>query len=91
MRKQTYWHTPHPLDMTEENDAARISEDYVWSSSEKSKARATSLFIIQSIVARHGGTVDIDLATDTLNINVPPEEQLACAKEINGQVGSMCR
>jgi hypothetical protein len=91
MRKQTYWYTPHPLDLIEENDAAGISEDYVWSSSEKSEARATSLFIIESIVARHRGTVDIDLATYTLNINVPPEEQLACAKEIEEQVGSMCQ
>lgn len=51
---------------------------------EKAQARATSLFVIKSIVARHGGTVDIDLATYTINITVPQGEQEACEGEIIG-------
>ena len=91
MREHYYWHAPDTSGLSWEDDAARMAEDYVLSSSEKSKARATSLFIIQSIVARHGGTVEIDLATYTLNIDLPPEEQVACAREIEEQVGYMCR
>ena len=65
-------------------------EHYVWSTSEKSKLRALSLYIIRSIVERRGGSVDIDLATDTININLPDEEKVACAREIEEQVGTMC-
>jgi hypothetical protein len=65
-------------------------EQYVWSTSEKSKLRALSLYIIQSIVERHGGSIDIDLATDTINIDLPDEEKVACVQEIAEQVGTMC-
>jgi len=71
-------------------DAAHRPEDYVWSTSEEAKLRSFSLWIIQSIVERHGGTVDIDLATDTLSIDVPAEKQADCAMEIEEQVGHMC-
>ena len=72
------------------NDAGHRTEDYVWSTSEQARLRSFSLWIIRSIVERHGGTVDIDLATDTVNIDVPDEEQAACALELERQVGSMC-
>ncbi len=63
---------------------------YVWSTSEKSKLRTLSLYIIRSIVERHGGSIDIDLATDTINIDLPDEEKITCAQEIEEQVGTMC-
>ena len=63
---------------------------YVWSTSEKSKLRTLSLYIIQSIVERHGGSIEIDLATDTINVELPEEEKVACAQEIEEQVGTMC-
>jgi hypothetical protein len=66
-------------------------EDYVWSTSEKARLRALSLYIIRSIVEQHKGTIEIDLATDTINIGVPEENRLACAQEIAGKVGSTCR
>ena len=64
--------------------------NYVWSTSEEARMKAFSLYIIQSIVEKHGGTVEVDLATDTINIDVPEKEQVACAQEIEEQVGSMC-
>ena len=67
-----------------------VAEDYVWATSEKSKLRALSLFLIRSIVERHGGTIVVDLATDTINIDVPPQEKTACAQEIEEQLGAMC-
>ncbi|NVM22680.1 MAG: hypothetical protein HWN68_12985 [Desulfobacterales bacterium] len=73
------------------SDTSGPTEDYVWATSEEARLRALSLYLIRSIVERHGGTVDIDLATDTININVPEEEQVACAQEIEEQVGAMCR
>ena len=41
------------------------------------------------MVEKHGGTIDIDLATDTINIDVPEHEKDACAQGIEEQVGAM--
>jgi hypothetical protein len=71
-------------------DETRIGEDYVWATNEEARQRALSLYLIRSIVERHGGTIDIDLATETVNINVPENEQMACAQKIEEEVGSMC-
>ena len=65
-------------------------EYYIWSTSEKSKLRALSLYIIRSIVERHRGSIEIDLATDIINIDLPDEEKVACAQEMEEQVGTMC-
>lgn len=65
-------------------------QNYVWGTSEEARLKAFSLYVIQSIVEKHGGTVEVDLATDTININVPEEQQAHCAQEIEEQVGSMC-
>ena len=48
-------------------DETRIGEDYVWATNEEARQRALSLYLIRSIVERHGGAIDIDLATDTIN------------------------
>ena len=63
---------------------------YIRATSEESRLRALSLYLIRAIVERHGGTVDVDLATYTININVPPKEQHSCALEIDEQVGKLC-
>ena len=65
-------------------------EYYVWSTSEKSKLRALSLYIIRSIVEKHRGSTEIDLATNTINIELPDKEKVACAREIEEQVGTLC-
>ena len=62
----------------------------IWSEGEKAGLRAFSLFLIRSIVQRHGGSIEIDLATDTITIDVPDEEMVACAQEIEAQVNTMC-
>jgi hypothetical protein len=41
-------------------------------------------------VEKHGGTIVVDLGTDTINIDVPEQEKAACAQEIEEQVGKMC-
>lgn len=68
----------------------RVAEEYVWATSEKAKLRALSLYLIRSIVEKHGGTIVVDLGTDTINIDVPEKEKNACAQEIEEQVGKMC-
>jgi hypothetical protein len=35
------------------------------------------------ITAKHGGTIDIDFATRTVNFNVPAENEEACAMELS--------
>ncbi len=87
MRRKVHRETADTLGLTHDN---HMAEDYVWATSEKSKLRALSLFLIRSIVERHGGTIVVDLATDTINIDVPPQEKTACAQEIEEQLGAMC-
>jgi hypothetical protein len=73
--------TPHQQDQ---------SNGYSLSESEKAQLRATSLYLIRSIVERHGGTAEIDLGTNTINIDVPDAEETLCAQEIEEQVARMC-
>ncbi len=87
MRSENYWEKSKVFSPAD-NDLA--PEDYVWSTSEEARLRALSLYIIRSIVESHGGTVEVDLASDTINIDVPEKEQVACSREIEEQVGSMC-
>ncbi len=79
MKQESYWNTSDPLKYF---NGKCPPEHFVWSTSEQARLRGLSLFLIRSIVERHGGTIHIDLATDTINIDVPDEEQLACAQEI---------
>ena len=87
MKQESY---SNASDQVSRDDEQVQPEHYVWSTSEKSRLRALSLYIIQSIVERHRGSMEIDLATDTINIDLPNEEKVACAKEIEEQVGTMC-
>jgi dihydroxyacid dehydratase/phosphogluconate dehydratase len=38
-------------------------------------------------VEKHGGTIEMDLATGTLNIDVSEKELVTCAQEIEKQGG----
>ena len=87
MRHETYWNTSDALTRA---DHKHLAGGYVRATSEQAKLRALSLYLIRSIVERHGGTIEIDLATDTININVPEKEEASCAQEIEKQVGAMC-
>jgi hypothetical protein len=87
MTHRTPWNTSHTASPAGDQGMAA---DYVWATSQKSKLRALSLYLIRSIVEKHGGTIKIDLATDTINIDVPDQEKDACAQEIEEQVGAMC-
>ena len=87
MKHENYSNASDQPSRDNEKDEA---EYYIWSTSEKSKLRALSLYIIQSIVERHRGSIEIDLATDTINIDLPDEEKVACVQEIQEQVGTMC-
>jgi len=72
------------------NGTTDSPDAYVWSTSEQARLRATSLYLIRSIVEKYGGTVDIDLSSDTLSIDVPEGKKVDCAREIDEQVGAMC-
>jgi hypothetical protein len=57
--------------------------------SEKSRIRTLSVHIMRSIAERHGGTVEKDVFTDTIDIWVPESERAVCAQEIQEHVGAM--
>lgn len=58
---------------------------------EKEQMRTNSLFAIDQIVSRFGGSVKIDLETNSLIIDVPPGKELACAREIDSVIDPMCK
>jgi hypothetical protein len=55
---------------------------------QKAQLYATAFYLIRSIVEKHGGTVEMDLATDAIKICVPQKEGVACAKKIEEQLGA---
>lgn len=57
--------------------------------SEKSRIRTLSVHIMRSIAERHGGTIEQDVFTDTIDIWVPQSERAVCAQEIHEHVGAM--
>jgi len=87
MKHEGCWET---WDTSPRAEGQHAGGDYVWATSEKTRFRTLSLYLIRSIVEKHGGTVNIDLATDTIDIDVPEKEKHACAQEIEEQVGAMC-
>ena len=80
MRQESYCNVPHTLGQ---------ADDYVWATNEQAKQRAMSLYHIRSIVEKHGGTLEIDVATDAINIAVPENERVACAQEIEEHMGAI--
>ncbi len=67
-----------------------VAQDCVWATSEQTRLRALSLYLIRSIVEKYGGTTGIDLETDTIHIDVPKKNEIACAREIEEKIGRLC-
>ncbi len=87
MSYQGHWQSTEQFGSVDQLDPCK---DHVSSRNETAQLRATSLYLIQSIVKRHGGTTEVDLATNTINIDVPDSQATLCAKEIEDQMGRMC-
>lgn len=68
--------------------AEPIDEEYVWASSEAARRRALSLLLVGSIAGKHGGSVRVDPDTHAVSVDVPEEEKVACAREIQARVGT---
>jgi hypothetical protein len=62
---------------------------YVRATSEESRLRALSLYVVRSIVERYGGSMNVDLSTDTQNIKVPKEYEGKCFAEIEELFGKL--
>jgi hypothetical protein len=58
-------------------------------SSEKARLHALQLYVMRSIAHSHGGTIETDLANQTINVTVPGIQGDACAQEIEEQVSAM--
>lgn len=57
---------------------------------ERDTLQALALQLIKQIVKNHGGTVDVDPNSNILNIDIPVENRVVCAQQIEEQVGKMC-
>ena len=79
-------HDGKHIDRLIQKDETHWDEYYVWATSQESKRHALSLSLIGSIVHKHGGTVQIDPETQSINIDVPDEGKLACAEELSRKV-----
>lgn len=67
----------------------KVMNDFMWNAGDKTHAKTLSLYIIRSIVEKHGGTLTVDLETDTINIDVPADKEEIVAQEIEDAVGDM--
>lgn len=61
------------------------------SKGQKAQLYATAFYLIRSIAEQHGGTVEMDLATEAINIRVPEKERVACAMKIEKLLGAAPR
>lgn len=78
--------------LNEANDVyvPRAADDCVSGRGEEVRLRALKLYVVRSTAEKHGGTMKIDLAADTVSVNVPKEEMAACTEEIAKQLESLC-
>jgi hypothetical protein len=70
-----------------EADDKALADGYVWATNEESKRQGVYSYLIQSIAQRHGGNARIDFFNHSIDIDVPDEQKLACAHEIQEKVG----
>lgn len=67
-------------------DDKSVAEEYVWATSEEAKRQAVSLYLIQSITQRHGGNAQVDFENQSINLDVPDDQKMACVQEIEEKV-----
>lgn len=75
-------------------EKAAIKHERYWDrsailSSEKARLHALQLYVMRSIAKSHGGTIETDLASQTINVTVPGIQGDVCAQEIEEQVSAM--
>ena len=68
-----------------------VSDDGVRRKSADAQLRALKLFVLASTAEKYGGTMEFDLVTDTVEINVPKEALAACTREAARQLGAAFR
>jgi hypothetical protein len=79
------------LEEVDSTPGSRVPDDCVSGKGEEVRLRALKLYVVRSAAERHGGTMEVDLVTDTVNINVPKREIPACTEEIAKLLGAMYR
>jgi hypothetical protein len=72
-------------------DDAWLPDDCAGGNGEAVLLRALKLYVLRTTAERHGGTVEYDLATDSVEISVPKEEISACTEEVAKQLGAAYR
>ena len=70
---------------------AWVPDDCPGGNGEAVQLRALKLYVLNSAAQKHGGTVEYDLATDSVEISVPKEKISACTEEVAKQLGAAYR
>ena len=63
-----------------------LESEYIWSTTEQSKKRLEALNIISMLVSSYGGTAEVDMENETIEIDFPDtvskEQEIDCAEKI---------
>ena len=68
-------------------DVFELARAFVWGSSPESKREAASVYVIHAIAKKYHGKAEVDLASHSIDIQVPDEQKAACLKEIEEKTG----
>jgi hypothetical protein len=68
-----------------------VADDCPGGNGEAVRLRALKLYVLSTTAQKHGGTVEYDLASDSVEISVPKEEISACTEEVAKQLGAAYR
>jgi hypothetical protein len=72
-------------------DDASVPDDCVCGKADEVELRALKMYVLRSTAERYGGTIEYDLETDTVAINVPKKDIPACTEEVARQLGAAFR
>ena len=64
------------------------SEDHVVTSKQLSTTLLLMLHTLRSVVEKHGGAIEIDEKDNSLFLNIPESNKVACFKELEESIKS---
>jgi hypothetical protein len=86
MKDESHHNSTERLALT---GTAKPTQHPVGTAGEQVRLRALAFFIIRATAQKHGGTVEFDLAADSISIDIPEKERAACVREIEAQLSAI--
>ena len=83
MQNGDYYNATEKTSLPDDGGAA---QNRFCSAGEQVRLQGLSLFIIRSTAEKQGGSAEVDLASDSINMSVPEKEKAACIREIEAQL-----